>query len=217
MSNWDTTPGKDGGRTRKQRRTKEFKELGINRPARTAYHEDLESIKLIRSKLPKLWESFQPNIARYHRYSKRQILFAYYYAGNNRTNKSAAYVQAGYSKRPLDKAYEEIKRIMNTDGMEELIRAFEQENRMSARIGVDEVVAYFKDIADRAMEAADYANANRAMENLAKWLQMFVTKTEITHKTVTSKEDLDERIATYQRILAEAAPEVDKALGITQH
>ena len=82
------------------------------------------------------------------------------------------------------------------------------------KINVEDVVAWFHKIATAAMEDGDYTNANRSMESLAKYLGMFVERKEITHKTIHSKEELDVRIAEYQRILAEGRSEIDAKLTI---
>ena len=81
-------------------------------------------------------------------------------------------------------------------------------------INVEDVVKWFSDIATASMEAGDYTNANRSMENLAKYLQMFVDKREITHTVIHSKDDLDARIASLSAILKDSAPEIDAKLLI---
>ena len=52
------------------------------------------------------------------------------------------------------------------------------------------------------------------MENLAKYLQMFVEKKEITHRTIHSQEELDTRISELTAILKEAEPEIERRLSI---
>lgn len=82
------------------------------------------------------------------------------------------------------------------------------------KLSVEDVVKFFNDIANQAMSAGDYTNANRSMENLAKYLQMFVEKKEITHRTIHSKEELDTRISELTAILKEAEPEIEQRLRI---
>ena len=82
------------------------------------------------------------------------------------------------------------------------------------KLCVEDVVKWFQDIASAAMETQDFTNANRAMENLAKYLGMFVEKKEITHKVVQSREELDARIAELTAVLREAEPEIERKLRI---
>jgi hypothetical protein len=82
------------------------------------------------------------------------------------------------------------------------------------KISVQEVVEWFQRIAAAAMETGDYANANRAMENLAKYLQMFVERKEITHRTVHSREELDTRIKELTSVLQEADAEIEDRIRI---
>ena len=65
-----------------------------------------------------------------------------------------------------------------------------------------------------AMGSGDYTNANRAMENLAKYLQMFTERKEVTHRVIHSKEELDTRIAELSRVLKEVEPEIESRLRI---
>ena len=82
------------------------------------------------------------------------------------------------------------------------------------KINVEDVVKWFNDIATAAMQTGDFTNANRAMENLAKYLGMFVDKKEIIHKTIHSKEELDTRIGELTAILREAEPDLERKLRI---
>lgn len=79
---------------------------------------------------------------------------------------------------------------------------------------VEEVAAWFENIARVAMEAGDFTNANRAMENYGKYLGMFVDRKEITHTTVHSKAELDARIAELQAVLNENRTEIERKLTI---
>ena len=82
------------------------------------------------------------------------------------------------------------------------------------KINIEDVVKWFNDIATAAMQTGDFTNANRAMENLAKYLGMFVDKKEIVHRTVHSKEELDTRIGELTAILREAEPDLERKLRI---
>ena len=64
------------------------------------------------------------------------------------------------------------------------------------------------------MQTGDFTNANRAMENLAKYLQMFTERKEVTHRVVHSKEELDTRIAELSRVLKEVEPDIEARIRI---
>lgn len=56
---------------------------------------------------------------------------------------------------------------------------------------IEDVERGFWEIYNGAIEKGDYANANRAMENLGKWKQMFVDKKEVSHShMLTIDEDV---------------------------
>ena len=96
----------------------------------------------------------------------------------------------------------------------DLVTAFEIEEKARMKINVEDVVRWFNDIATQAMGSGDFTNANRAMENLAKYLGMFIERKEITHKSVHSKEELDTRISELTAILKEAEPDIERKLRI---
>lgn len=62
-------------------------------------------------------------------------------------------------------------------------------------IDIETVIDNFQAIYDRALAQFDYANANRAMENLAKYLGMFVDRQRIEsaniNYTFTNPQQLD--------------------------
>mgnify|MGYP000025137403 CR=1 FL=1 len=96
----------------------------------------------------------------------------------------------------------------SSGGLGSLLDALEFERKARMKISVDDVVVWFNKIATAAMETGDFTNANRAMENLARYLQMFVERKEITHKVVHNKEELDARIAELTMVLKEAEPDI---------
>jgi acyl carrier protein phosphodiesterase len=136
------------------------------------------------------------------------------YAINGRRNKSLAMRLAGYKyTSPID-TVKEANVILRKPFADDLIKFFEMEEKAKMRISVEDVVRWFNDIATEAMKSGDYTNANRAMENLAKYLGMFVERKEITHKAVYSREELDARIAELTAVLKEAEPEIERKLRI---
>jgi hypothetical protein len=64
------------------------------------------------------------------------------------------------------------------------------------------------------MQTGDFTNANRAMENLAKYLGMFIERKEVKHKTIHSREELDTRISELTSILKESEPDIERKLRI---
>jgi len=82
------------------------------------------------------------------------------------------------------------------------------------KLNVEDVVAWFQKIATASMEAGDFTNANRSLENLGKYLQMFVERKEITHHIVHNRQELDARIIELTDILKESGPDIEAQLQI---
>jgi hypothetical protein len=201
-------------RERKKKHREALKELNVHVPARASRARDVEAMRLLKDMLRETWVQLKDKAQAYHRFSEKQIKFARQYAINGRRNIAEACRVAGYEMTHDVNFNNHGRKLLRIQGMEELIQAFELEEKARMKINVDDVVTWFHKIATAAMDSEDYTNANRAMESLAKYLGMFVERKEITHKTVHSREELDVRIAEYQRILSEGRSEIDAKLTI---
>lgn len=201
-----------GMRQRKYRR--ELKELNIHQPKRVVTKQHVEAIRSIKDYLRETWQAHWDKVERFKNLTPKQVEFARQYALNGRTNKCGAARLAGYDTGN----YNILLRIANKNlaipHFHDLVTAFEIEEKARMKINVEDVVKWFNDIAMAAMQTGDFTNANRAMENLAKYLGMFVDKKEIIHKTIHSKEELDTRIGELTAILREAEPDLDRKLRI---
>lgn len=189
-------------------------EFNVQRPLRKIKAGDVRKMQQLREALSESWPLVEDAIQEMSFLTTKQIAFAKAYAANGRSNKSEAVRLAGYEQEDERRWYYIARNNLEKPGMEKLIVAFEHEQKRRLKMTVDDVVKYFSKIADTAMEAADFTNANRAMENLAKYLQMFVTKTEITHRTVSTAAELDARIAEYSAILEDNRPEIEQRLRL---
>ncbi len=192
----------------------QLREMNIHKPARGIRKENVDAIRKLKEHLRETWQANWDKISKIKRLRPKQVEFARQYAKNGRTNKCGAMRLAGY-----DTANSRVLLAMADENLSipyfhDLVTAFEIEEKARMKINVEDVVRWFNDIATQAMASGDFTNANRAMENLAKYLGMFVEKKEITHRTIHSKEELDTRISELTAILKEAEPDIERKLRI---
>lgn len=208
----------DGGRVGQKNRTEQRRKvlagMNIHLPKTRITDEDVKTVKALKDMLRETWQSMWDRANDYTHFTRRQLEFARQYAINGRTNKTQAAKLAGYTCQDPQELLKLANINLKLPFMDDLISAFEMEERARMRINVEDVVKWFNDIAMKAMEAEDFTNANRAMENLAKYLGMFVERKEITHKTVHSREELDARIAELTAVLKESEPDIERKLRI---
>lgn len=201
-----------GMRQRKYRR--ELKELNIHQPKRVVTKQHVEAIRSIKDQLRETWHAHWDKVERFKNLTPKQVEFARQYAINGRTNKCGAARLAGYDSGNYNILLRIANRNLAIPHFHDLVTTFEIEEKARMKISVQEVVEWFQRIAAAAMETGDYANANRAMENLAKYLQMFVERKEITHRTVHSREELDTRIKELTSVLQEADADITDRIRI---
>jgi hypothetical protein len=193
---------------------RELREMNIHKPLRHTTKQHVEAIKSIKEHLTETWKSHWDKVENYRKLTPKQIEFARQYAINGRTNKCGAARLAGYDSGNYNVLLRMANKNLAIPHFHDLVTAFEIEEKARMKINIEDVVKWFNDIATAAMQTGDFTNANRAMENLAKYLGMFVDKKEITHRTVHSKEELDTRISELTAILKEAEPELERKLRI---
>lgn len=186
-------------------------EFNVQVPARRATPEMRKTLEELREFLR---YTYQGTLENFTHFTSKQINFLRYYAKSGRKGIAAAAKAAGYQGGSTNVLWVAGNKVLKKPYAEDLLRLFEIEEKARMKITVEDVVQQFTTIAARAMEVGDFTNANRAMENLAKYLGMFVERKEITHRTVASKEELDARIAELTAVLREAEPEIEKRLAI---
>ena len=195
---------------------RELKKLNIHQPRYGVRAENIKAIKEVKEHLRETWQASWDRInkLKVKNLTPKQVEFARQYAKNGRTNKTQAARMAGYDSGNPTVLREMAYKCLAIPHFDELIKAFELEEKARMKLNVEDVVRWFNDIATAAMETGDYTNANRAMENLAKYLGMFIERKEVTHKTIYSREELDTRISELTSILKEAEPELERKLRI---
>ena len=195
---------------------RELKKLNIHQPRYGVRAENVKAIKEVKEHLRETWQASWDRInkLKVKNLTPKQVEFARQYAKNGRTNKTQAARMAGYDSGNPTVLREMAYKCLAIPHFDELIKAFELEEKARMKLNVEDVVRWFNDIATAAMETGDYTNANRAMENLAKYLGMFIERKEVTHKTIYSREELDTRISELTSILKEAEPELERKLRI---
>ncbi len=206
-----------GQRDRTQRYKKQLASMNVHTPRNSRSglsKKDVDTIKHLKASLRETWQGMWDRVNDFTHFTQQQMEFARQYAINGRRNKTEAARLAGYAPGNPDKQHESAQRNLRRPFMEDLISLYELEEKAKMRINVEDVVKWFNDIATKAMQSEDFTNANRAMENLAKYLGMFVERKEITHKTIHSREELDARIAELTAVLKEAEPDIARKLRI---
>jgi hypothetical protein len=200
--------------TRKCAFSRELKKLNIHKPRRAVYATDVQAMRHLKECLRETWKQVWDKVHDFKNYSKKQLEFYRQYAISGRTNKTQAAHRAGYATDNPTKLLEAANRNLRLPHAEDLIRLFELEEKARMGLRVEDVANWFETIAVKAMEAGDFANANRAMENYGKYLGMFVERKEVLHKTVHSKAELDARIAELTAVLREEMPAIESKLSI---
>ncbi len=189
-----------------------LKTFNIQRPITRAKPSDLKVINEIKAEFVHTWDNVFAKFDNFKHFNLRQQRLAKYYAQNGRTSVLNAAIRAGYGSKHAPNLINVAKSTMKRPGFEELVQAYEFEGKAKMKIAVEDVVKWFNDIATAAMASSDFTNANRAMENLAKYLGMFVEKKEVTHRMVHNQQELDARIAELTAVLREAEPEIEARL-----
>ena len=203
-----------GAVARGRKHREALKELNVHKPVRSARAADVYKMTVLKESLRESWAALKDKAQEFSKFSAKQHQFARHFALNGRTNKLAAMRLAGYDSDNPEILRKLAVKNLAKSGMEDLIKAYEFEEKARMKLCVEDVVKWFQDIATAAMETQDFTNANRAMENLAKYLQMFVERKEVTHRVIQSKEELDTRIAELTRVLRDSAPEIEAKLRI---
>ena len=195
---------------------RELKKLNIHQPRYGVRAENIKAIKDVKEHLRETWQASWDRInkIKVKNLTSKQVEFARQYAKNGRTNKTQAARMAGYDSGNPTVLREMAYKCLAIPHFDELIKAFELEEKAKMKLNVEDVVKWFNDIAMAAMETGDFTNANRAMENLAKYLGMFIERKEVTHKTIHSREELDTRISELTSILKESEPDIERKLRI---
>jgi len=201
-------------RDRQTKYRSELRRMNIHKPLRVVTKENVDAIRNLREHLRETWQAKWDKINQIKKLTPKQVEFARQYAINGRSNKCGAMKLAGYDSKNYVVLLAMANKMLAIPEFHELISAFEIEEKARMKINIEDVVKWFNDIATQAMASGDFTNANRAMENLAKYLGMFVDKKEIVHRTVHSKEELDTRISELTAILREAEPEIERKLRI---
>jgi hypothetical protein len=193
---------------------RELRAMNIHKPGHGIRAENVKAIRNLREHLRETWQASWDKINKIKKLTPKQVEFARQFALNGRTNKCGAMRLAGYDSVNPAVLLSLANKNLSIPHFHDLVTAFEIEEKARMKINVEDVVKWFNDIATQAMGSGDFTNANRAMENLAKYLGMFVEKKEITHRTIHSKEELDTRISELTAILREAEPEIERKLKI---
>lgn len=200
--------------TRVKQHQAALKELNVHKPLSLARAKDVVKFQKLKDELRLSYASVAHKFDDWKHFSDRNIKFAQQYARNGRRSATQAMRMAGLQDASAVNVEHTFRAVLKLDGMEELIAAFEFEEKARMKLNVEDVVAWFQKIATASMEAGDFTNANRSLENLGKYLQMFVERKEITHHIVYNRQELDARIIELTDILKESGPDIEAQLQI---
>lgn len=193
----------------------EIEELGIQTPMnRQMTHAESQTLRQLRAMLKMTWSQLVSTALNFSRFSEKQVNFYREYARNGRQLKREAMVRAGYTGQHTGNLTRMAEVNLRLPYADDLVRAFELEEKARMGLRIEDVANWFENIAKAAMEAGDFSNANRAMEQYGKYLGMFVERKEITHRTIQSKEELDARIAELKAVLSDEKPTIERNLTI---
>lgn len=207
-------PGKRPGNLYNQARRRELKALGVHKPGYASTPEHLKAMKQLKEMLRHTWSQVFERVDDYKRVTVKQLEFFRRYAIYGRKNSMKAVKAAGYTYTDERNIQRKAKELLRHPHAEELIAAFELEEKAKMGLLVEDVANWWECIANKAMELGDLTNANRAMESYAKYLQMFVEKREITHRVISSKSELDARIAELQAVISEERDNIRNNISI---
>jgi hypothetical protein len=204
-------------KSRSEKKADLIKHFNILKPAPERMTGDRRRAYLaFKEYMGETWAQQRGLLADQPRWTPRQVEFARLYALNGRRNLLKCMRDAGFKTQNDGALYQDGQKLISRDHIQQLITAFEIEEKAKVVMAISDVAEYLKKIADAAFEAGEYASANRSMEMLGKHLGMFVEKKEITHRVIHSREELDAKIIEYQQILEnEVLPSVDETLKLT--
>jgi len=135
------------------------------------------------------------------RLSPMQYKFAYEFIETG--DSYQAYINAGYSvgdKKPF-LIRGRAKELLQTPKVAAFVNYIRDKTMEKLVVKVEDIIEKFMSTYNQAMEAADFTNANRALENLGKHLGMFIERSLVEQKITMSADELDREIAKYQSVI----------------
>lgn len=135
------------------------------------------------------------------RLSPMQYKFAYEFIETG--DAYQAYLNAGYSvgdQKPF-KIRGRAKELLQTPKVAAFVNYIRDKTMEKLVVKVEDIIEKFMTTYNQAMDAGDFTNANRALENLGKHLGMFVERSLVEQKISMSADELDREIAKYQAVI----------------
>lgn len=129
-----------------------------------------------------------PGFGPHKRLTAKEMAFVRHYL---RTGSAIeAYRLAGYyHKKGHNWEYDWAQEILGRPRVQGALAGIMEERVEENKLTMQQVADKFMNIYNVALEKEDHTNANRALENLGKWLGMFVEKKEVTNKNYTMDEE----------------------------
>jgi len=218
MTDTPPVPKKKKSKKSQEKRQESYaralKTFNVQKPATASYAKNVRTMQALKDMLRQTWARHWDNTNSWSRFSEKQMNFAREYAISGRRSRVKCMRRAGYESHDDTYLLEAANRNLKVPYFEELIQAFEIEEKARMGLKVQDVADWYERIATAALDAGDFSAANRAMELYGKYLQMFCEKREIVHRVVHSKDELNMRIAELTNVLKEAEPEIESRLRL---
>lgn len=115
-----------------------------------------------------------------------------------------SFVRAGYRAPDPEAGKADARHFLKLRRIQRRIEEIKVQMSEERKVTVQNIIDNFMKVYETCMRDADFANANRALENVGKHLGMFVEQKKITVSPFTASADRNEMINDIKR-LADAA------------
>jgi tRNA A-37 threonylcarbamoyl transferase component Bud32 len=144
----------------------------------------------------------------------KEELFAHWYVKTGSI--SEAYIEAGYVREDLPEAIKKKRmksaprRLFNKPAVQLRIKELMEADAQRLALTPENIADRFMKIYDRALETEDLSAANTALENVGKYLGMFIDKKMVLTKNISETpknvEELDDKIGQLMHIMKAGLP-----------
>lgn len=139
--------------------------------------------------------------------SVMQEAFCQHYAATG--DAYTSFVKAGYRAPDPEAGKADARHFLRSRRIQRRIGEIKEQMLEEQKVTVQKIVDNFMTVYGKCVDDADYANANRALENVGKYLGMFVEQKKITVSPFTASGDRDSMISDIKRLADAAGVKVD--------
>lgn len=205
---------KRSGHYYREQKKLELESMKIQLPWSKMTAEKVKNMKFLREELRLTFQQHVDKMPEFVRLTEKQVRFYKAYVQLGRRSKIKAMQLAGYMRKSAQNLWNDATILLRKPEADDIMRAFEFEEKARMLLTVEDVVQWFQNIATKALDVGDFTNANRAMENLGKYLGMFVERKEVKITNITSKDDLDAEIARLRSVLEDNREDIERQITV---